>query len=154
MRYGKISVKRHTVSGGSMIIRNCAGGIVFNNDSVLMLRNDKHEWVFPKGVVRVGQKEKDIAVERIKIEAGIDASILAPCGKTNYEFYSITRQKPIHNNVSWFVMNTSEINVTPSSEENFIDGGFFPIDKAMEMVTYSQDRSLLMMAYQRYKELI
>ena len=42
-----------------MIIRNCAGGIVFCGDKVLLLRNDKHEWVFPKGVVRAGQKEKD-----------------------------------------------------------------------------------------------
>jgi 8-oxo-dGTP pyrophosphatase MutT (NUDIX family) len=137
-----------------MIIRNCAGGIVFCGDKVLLLRNDKHEWVFPKGVVRVGQKEKDIALERIKIEAGIDARILAPCGKTHYEFYSITRQKPIHNNVSWFVMSSDSDKVTYNTEADFIDGRFFELEEAMEAVTYSQDKSLLMMAYQRYKELI
>ena len=137
-----------------MIIRNCSGGIVFHNDEVLLLYNDKHEWAFPKGVVRVGQKEKDVALNRIKIEAGVDAQILAPCGKTNYEFYSITRQKPVHNNVSWFVMKTADGVVTPSSEDGFLDGRFFPVDAALEKVTYSQDKSLLMMAYQRYKELI
>lgn len=137
-----------------MIIRNCAGGIVFCNDKVLLLRNDKHEWVFPKGVVRIGQKEKEVAVERIKIEAGVDAVILAPCGKTHYEFYSITRQKPIHNNVSWFVMKSDSEEVTYNKEADFIDGKFFELDNAMDAVTYSQDKSLLMMAYQRYKELI
>ena len=137
-----------------MIIRNCAGGIVFNKDKVLLLLNDKHEWVFPKGVVRPGQKEKDIALRRIKIEAGLDSEILAPCGKTNYEFYSISRQKPIHNNVSWFVMRSEEDKVLPNAEEQFIDGGFFEVSDAMNKVTYSQDKTLLMMAYQRYKELI
>ena len=137
-----------------MIIRNCAGGIVFHNDSVLLLKNDKHEWCFPKGVVRVGQKEKEIALERVKIEAGLDAEILAPCSKTHYEFYSITRQKPIHNNVSWFVMKTDSDNVVYNKEADFIDGRFFSLDDAMNAVTYSQDKSLLMVAYQRYKELI
>ena len=75
-----------------MIVRNCAGGIVFCGDKVLMLLNDKHEWAFPKGVVRAGQKLTDIAVKRIKIEAGVDASIVAPCGKTKYEFFSVTRR--------------------------------------------------------------
>jgi len=137
-----------------MIIRNCAGGIVFHDDKVLLLRNDKHEWVFPKGVVRVGQKEKEIALDRIRIEAGIEAEILAPCGKTNYEFYSITRQKPIHNNVSWFVMKSPSGEVKYNPDESFIDGKFFSMEEAMELVTYSQDKSLLMVAYQRYKELI
>lgn len=136
-----------------MIVRNCAGGIVFFEDSVLLLCNDKHEWAFPKGVVRIGEKERDIAINRIKVEAGIEAAILTPCGKTHYEFYSVTRQKPVHNNISWYVMKASDNKVTANIENGFIDGKFFPLEEAMNQVTYSQDRSLLMMAYQRYKEL-
>lgn len=136
-----------------MIIRNCTGGIVFFEDTVLLLCNDKHEWFFPKGIVRIGQKEREVAVSRIKVEAGVDATILAPCGKTHYEFYSVTRQKPVHNNVSWYVMKAAANEVTPDKESDFIDGNFFSLEEAMEKVTYSQDKSLLMMAYQRYKEL-
>lgn len=136
-----------------MIIRDCTGGIVFHNDEVLMLENDKHEWIFPKGVVRPGQKHTEVAVDRIRIETGIEARILAPCGKTSYEFYSVTRRKPVHNNVSWFVMAalSSEIHVDES--EGFLDARFVKIEQALDMVTYSQDKSLLMVAYQRYKEL-
>lgn len=136
-----------------MIIRNCAGGIVFFEDSVLLISNEKHEWFFPKGAVRIGQKEREVALSRVSIEAGVEASLLAPCGKTNYEFYSVTRQKPIHNNISWFIMKASDNKATPNKDEGFTDGGFFPLEVAMEKVTYSQDKSLLMMAYQRYKEL-
>ncbi|SMC75720.1 ADP-ribose pyrophosphatase YjhB, NUDIX family [Oscillospiraceae bacterium] len=136
-----------------MIVRNCAGGIVFCGDKVLMLLNDKHEWAFPKGVVRAGQKLTDIAIKRIKIEAGVDASIVAPCGKTKYEFFSVTRKKPVHNNVSWFVMRADSEATKASEADGFSDAKFFTMEEALDTITYSQDKSLLMMAYQRYREL-
>ena len=34
-----------------MLYRNCAGGVVFFKDQVLLLKNDKGEWVLPKGYV-------------------------------------------------------------------------------------------------------
>ena len=137
-----------------MIVRNCSGGIVFYEDSVLLLLTDKHEWVFPKGVIRGGEKMTDVAIDRVKIEAGIDASIVAPCGKSHYEFFSVTRQKPVHNNVSWFVMTTTNNNPVADKEEGFEGAYFVSIEKALNQITYSQDKSLLMMAYQRYKEII
>ncbi len=136
-----------------MIVRNCAGGIAFYKDRVFMLKNDKHEWAFPKGVVRDGKTLKDVAVERFKVEAGLDVRILAPCGRTSYEFYSVSRQKPVHNNISWFVMEAGSDDITVDSSEGFIEGRFFTIEEALAEITYSQDRSLLMTAYQRYKEI-
>ena len=135
-----------------MIVRECAGGIVFYKDQVFLICNDKHEWAFPKGVIKDGAKLKELAVERLKVEAGIEARIVAPCGKSSYEFYSVQRQKPVHNNISWFVMTTDSDKVVVDTESGFTDGKFFAIEEALVTVTYSQDRSLLMIAYQRYKE--
>ncbi len=154
----KLNEKNHIFHIGErenhMIVRDCAGGIVFCGDRVLMILNDKHEWSFPKGVVRPGQKMTEIAIKRIKAEAGVDASIIAPCGKTKYEFFSVTRRKPVHNNVSWFVMKAEKDEVNASLSEGFVDARFFTIEEALETITYSQDKSLLMMAYQRYKEIV
>ena len=137
-----------------MLIRNCTGGIVFAGDKVLMIENDKHEWAFPKGVIRVNQKITEVVVRRVKLEADVDAKVLAPCGKTHYEFYSITRRKPVHNNISWFIMKADEdAKPTANKEENILSAKFFDIQVAMDKVTYSQDKSLLLMAYQKYKEL-
>ena len=136
-----------------MLIRNCTGGIVFNGDKVLMIENDKHEWAFPKGVIRVNQKLTEVVVRRVKLETGVDAKVVAPCGKTHYEFYSITRRKPVHNNISWFIMKSDDIKPVANKEENILNAKFFDIQVAMEKVTYSQDKSLLLMAYQKYKEL-
>jgi len=135
-----------------MIVRNCAGGLVFCDDKVLLIRNDKHEWGFPKGVVRTGEKMMDVARTRISVEAGVEACIVAPCGKTSYEFYSISRRKPVHNNVSWFVMKSAVTDCVPNAEEGTLECEYFPIDVALEKITYSQDKTLLMMGYQKYKE--
>lgn len=136
-----------------MLVRECTGGIVFYEDKVLMLENNKHEWVFPKGVVRKNQKMTEVVIERVKTEAGIEAKILAPCGKTHYEYYSVSRMKPVHNNVSWFIMKALSSDLVPDSKQDFVDAKFYEIEDAMKTITYSQDKSLLLMAYQKYKEL-
>ena len=137
-----------------MLERNCAGGIVFYGDSVLLLQNEKAEWCFPKGVIRTVEKPEEVALSRVSVEAGVEAKILFPVGRTNYEFYSITRQRPVRNKIVWYVMRADNDTVKPNPDQNFSDGGFFPVDEALQKVTYSQDRSLLMMAYQRYKEMV
>lgn len=137
-----------------MLMRDCSGGIVFNGDAVLLLCNDKHEWCFPKGAIHSDEKAEEVALERVSSEAGIEGLILCPAGRTNYEFYSISRQRPICNRIVWYVMKALNTNVVPNTTQNFRIGSFYPIQEALELVTYSQDKSLLMLAYQRYKELV
>ena len=91
----------------------------------------------------IGQKQ----VERIT------ATVLAPCGKTNYEYYSITRNKPVHNNISWFVMSAQEGSIVITPETGTVGAKFENVEKALSRITYSQDKALLMMAYQKYREL-
>lgn len=137
-----------------MLVRNCAGGVVFHKDKVLILKNDKHEWVFPKGVIRSNNLPEDVAIERVFYEAGSRARIVSPAGRTNYEFYSISRMRPVCNKITWFIMVSDDEKVHPNEAQSFSEGGFYDIDEAMEMVTYSQDKSLLMLSYEKYKEII
>ena len=139
-----------------MIVRNCSGGIVFTENKVLLVCNDKHEWSFPKGTVKMTNNLSlsEFAKERVKIETNVDAKVIAPCGKTNYEFYSISRRKPVHNNISWFVMSAQSDECKADPESGTINCRFVPIEKALDEITYSQDKSLLMMAYQKYRESI
>ena len=137
-----------------MLVRNCSGGIVFSGDRVLLLQNDKHEWIFPKGVIRSDDFPEEVAVKRVQLEAGVSARIISSAGRTNYEFYSISRQRPVCNKIIWYIMSTDQDTATPNAALEFQDGGFFPVDEALEKVTYSQDKSLLMLSYQKYKELV
>jgi hypothetical protein len=137
-----------------MLVRNCSGGVVFSGDKVLLLQNDKHEWVFPKGVIRTGDFSDEVAVHRVLVEAGVKARIKCPAGRTNYEFYSISRQRPVCNKIEWYIMSADETATTPNEAQNFLDGGFFPVEEALEKVTYSQDKSLLILSYQKYKGMV
>ena len=139
-----------------MIVRNCAGGIVFCGDKVLLVCNDKQEWGFPKGAVKTSSdlSLSEFAKNRVRVETNVDARVIAPCGKTNYEFYSISRRKPVHNNISWFVMETKSEACEAFPDSGTVDCRFVGVSGALDEITYSQDKSLLMMAYQKYRESI
>jgi len=136
-----------------MLFRNCAGGVVFNKDKVLILKNHKDEWVLPKGAIRNGHISVETAKSRVKKEAGVEAEVVSPAGETSYEFYSISRQKPVCNKITWFIMKTNNGSASVNKDEGFKGAGFFPIEEAIEKITYSQDKSLVSLSYKKYKRL-
>lgn len=136
-----------------MLIRDCAGGIVFCADQVLLIQNEKSEWGFPKGVIRDNEAADDVAIWRVKDESDVDARIIALAGKTSYEFFSLTRKRPVANRIKWYLMICDQPIAKPNTEQGFQAASFLPIEEAMNKVTYSQDRSLLMLANQKYREL-
>lgn len=130
--------------------RNCAGGVVFVDNKVFLLRNDKGEWVLPKGVIRDGELASEVALKRVEYEAGVKAKIIAPAGETRYEFFSISRRAPISNKIDWFIMQAEDENYSINKEEGFQDGGFYPTSEAADRITYSQDQALVRLAYEKY----
>lgn len=137
-----------------MLLRNCAGGVVFYNNKVFLLENEKGEWVFPKGVIKNGELQSEVALKRVLEEGGIKAQIISSAGRTNYEFFSVTRQQPVCNRITWYIMIAPDEKYHIGEPEKFKKAGFFTIEEAMEKITYSQDRSLLHISYMKYKELV
>lgn len=133
-----------------MIVRNCAGGVVFCGDKIFLLKNDKGEWGLPKGAIREKRSRRETALLRVKAEAGIDAKILCAAGDTSYEFYSFTRRQPVCNRIHWYVMTADSEQYSVSFEEGFTDGGFFPAQEAIEKVTYTKEKELVCAAYEKY----
>ena len=135
-----------------MLLRDCAGGVVFYNDTVFLLLNEKNEWVLPKGLIKEGEKPEDAAVRRVFEETAINGKIVEQAGRTYYEFYSITRQKPVCNRIAWYIMQTDNDKFEISETEKYSKGGFFDIPTALDMITYSQDKSLVMQSYKKLCE--
>lgn len=135
-----------------MLQRSCAGGIVFHDNAVLLLKNEKAEWVFPKGIVRGSALLQDVALERVKCEAGVNARIITVAGQTNYEFYSHSRQRPVSNHIIWYVCAADDPKTLPNPDVGFVEGGFYEFEQAVNQVTYSQDRQLLELAHVKYKD--
>jgi len=120
-----------------MLVRNCAGGVVFSGEKVFLLKNEKDEWVLPKGIIRSGDYPDEVAIKRVKEETGIDAEIILAAGNTNYEFFSVTRQRPVCNKITWYVMKSLNDNFQVNKEDNFSEGEYFSIEEALEKITYS-----------------
>ena len=137
-----------------MLIRNCAGGVVFNGDKVFLLKNEKDEWVLPKGLIRNGRLPSEVAVDRVKIEAGISAEIIFTAGQTNYEFFSVTRKMPVCNRITWYIVRALDDEFTVSKDEGIKDGGYFTLDEAMNLITYSQDKALVRLSFEKSKDLL
>lgn len=136
-----------------MLFRNCAGGVVFFGDKVLLIQNEKEEWVLPKGIIRSGNLSREVALHRVNEEAGVNARIISTAGETSYEFFSVGRRKPVCNQITWYLMEADSDACVIDKELGFLGGGFYPVDKAIKMITYSQDQTLVRLAFKKFEHL-
>lgn len=134
-----------------MIVRHCAGGVVFYANKVLLVKNDRGEWTLPKGKLHDGGLQYESAVKRVKEETGVDARVLEVAGDTMYEFFSRSRQREVCNAVTWYVMETDSTDYILKDE--FADGGFYKTKEALDLLTHSKEKSLVEISYKKYKEI-
>ncbi|MPM54967.1 Diadenosine hexaphosphate hydrolase [bioreactor metagenome] len=134
-----------------MIVRRCAGGVVFYANKVLIVKNDRGEWTLPKGKINEDEFQHESAVLRVKEEAGVDATVIETAGDTMYEFFSRSRQKEICNAVMWYIMETETTEYILN--DDLIDGGFYKVKEALDMLTHSKEKSLVDISYKKYKDL-
>ena len=133
-------------------IRSCAGGVVFCDEQVFLLMSDRGEWVMPKGVIRNRNHSNDVALWRVEDEAGIHARIIGIAGNTRYDFFSESRGKDVSNRIQWFAMIADDDSYHISFDQGFLNGGYYPVQKAREMLSHECDREILDTAYQIYTE--
>lgn len=135
-----------------MILRRCAGGVVFYANKVLLVRNDRNEWTLPKG--KIGDKDlpNKIAPAKVKKETGINAKVLDMAGDTVYEFYSRSRQQEVCNAIVWYIMESEDTNCN-ANEDEVVEAGFFRVKDALEMLTHNKEKSLVDISYRKYKNL-
>jgi len=133
-------------------IRSCAGGIVFCENEVFLLMSDRGEWVMPKGVIRSENRSNDVALWRVEDEAGIHAEIIGIAGNTRYDFFSETRGREISNRIQWFAMRAPDKSFHIAFEQGFLNGNYYPIDRARALLTYPEDKKILDQAYQIYQQ--
>ena len=112
-----------------MIVRYCAGGVVFYANKVLLVKNDRGEWTLPKGKIHQDELKHSSAVSRVKDETGVEASILETAGNTMYQFFSRSRQQEVCNAITWYIMQTDSNNYVLKDE--FTDGGFYKVKEAI-----------------------
>ena len=118
-----------------------AGGIVFNGDKVLVLKNLKGVWVFPKGHVELGESHEQAALREVLEESGLHALIVGKAGMSTFHFYSYI-DKAVHRKiVYWFEMETTDTEITVNRELRM--GMFFQMAEAVHMLSFPNDATNL-----------
>ncbi|MGL4912771.1 MAG: NUDIX hydrolase [Romboutsia sp.] len=133
-----------------MIVRRCAGGVVFYANKVLIVKNDRGEWTLPKGKINEDELQHESAVLRVKEETGVETSIIEAAGDTMYEFFSRSRQQEVCNAVMWYIMETENTEYILKNE--LTDGGFYKVKEALDMLSHSKEKSLVDISYKKYKD--
>lgn len=136
-----------------MLVRNCAGGVVFNGDKILLVKGANGEWLLPKGVVRSGDMSNEVVLRKICNEVGIASEIVFTSGQTNYEISSVSRVKPICNRITWYILKSNNVELNNSSVSEDANNRFFDLEEAMNLVSSSQDRAILSLSFKQFKQL-
>ncbi|WP_226659391.1 NUDIX hydrolase [Pseudalkalibacillus hwajinpoensis] len=108
-----------------------AATIILNEEKeILLIKGPRRGWEFPGGQVEEGESLPDAAIREAKEESGADIEIVKFCG--------------VFQNVKASISNTLFLakyiggELTTSSES--LEVGFFPIEKALEMVKWKNFR--------------
>ncbi|TES46372.1 NUDIX hydrolase [Shouchella lehensis] len=101
--------------------------IVLNKkQELLLIKGPKRGWEFPGGQVEEGESLVDAAVRETKEETGLDVEISKFCGIFQNTTDSICNTLYLANVIG------GKLTTTPEA----LEVGFFPIEDALNMVTY------------------
>jgi ADP-ribose pyrophosphatase YjhB (NUDIX family) len=117
-----MTVPKHIVSAATVVLND--------KNEILLIKGPRRGWEMPGGQVEEGESLKDAAIRETKEESGIDIEITRFCG--------------VFQNVNRSICNTlflgkaigGECTTSPES----LEVGFFPIEQALEMVTWKNFR--------------
>jgi len=127
------------------------GGVVFNNNKVLLIKNKKSEhWSFPKGHMEAGETKIMTAQREIFEETNIKVFIKNNISCT-IQYFPTTN---VLKRVTYFLAFYQNGEIKPQEEE-ISDIGWFDIDDAMRQITYKAEEKVLKKIYgkmKRYKE--
>lgn len=108
-----------------------AAAIVLNKEGeLLLIKGPDRGWEMPGGVVEEGESLEEAAVRETKEESGIEIEVTRFCG--------------VFQNVSAGICNTlflaRPIGGEPTTCPESLEVGFYPIETALEMVTWGNFR--------------
>ncbi|MDP5275665.1 NUDIX hydrolase [Chengkuizengella axinellae] len=113
---------KHIISAATIVINE--------HKEILLIKGPRRGWEMPGGQVEEGESLEDAAIRETKEESGIDIEVTKFCG--------------IFQNVNGSICNTlflaKPIGGEPTTSSESIEVGFFPIEKALEMVTWKNFR--------------
>ena len=130
-----------------MIKQICAGGVILNNDKVLVINQDNISWCLPKGAIEKNESLIDCAKREIYEETGITKlTLIKELG--HYERNRIGRDginddKSVLKEIHFFLFKTNEIKIKPIDKRH-PEGKWIEKDKVVELLTHPKDKEFFL----------
>tara|TARA_B100000941_G_scaffold128714_1_gene90904 strand:+ start:1424 stop:1849 length:426 start_codon:yes stop_codon:yes gene_type:complete len=127
-----------------------AGGIVLDNNKILLVKNRKNEyvdnpksfWGFPKGHLQDGEAPKDAAKREVLEETGFIVELMdkKPLVESRYEIF-VNKEK-VKKTVWFFKMNI--VKAFDNEPDNEIEEvALVDYETALDLLTHEEDKKIL-----------
>ena len=107
---------------------------------VLTGRTSDGIWVFPKGTPDRGESIEETALREVREETGLDVSIVAPIGVTDY-WFAVPGER-VHKFVHFFLMEPTGGD-TSAHDHEYDEVRWVPADEARRLLSFDTYREIL-----------
>jgi 8-oxo-dGTP pyrophosphatase MutT (NUDIX family) len=140
------SLKRQTSSGGVIFRRRGGSAEV----ALVSVKSGK-VWCLPKGLIDKGETPDVTAVREVREESGLTGRIVGELGDITYWYYIKGENVKCRKTVHFFLLEY----VSGDTEQHDFevdDSQWFPIEMALDKISFKGDRSVLERARTRLRE--
>ncbi len=142
------SLKRLTSSGG-VIYRKSGPEIEV---ALVSVRGGKF-WCLPKGLVDKGETPEATALREVREESGLTGKILDKLGDITYWYYIQDENIKCRKTVHFYLMEYVSGN-TDQHDFEVDEAEWFPLETALQKISFRGDRQILQMADERLRALM
>lgn len=126
-------VERREKSCGAVVFKKINGKL-----HVLLIHHNLGHWGIPKGHVEGNETEIETAKREVLEETGIETEVIP----SFREIITYSPKKNVLKDVIFFIGKSLNDNLTPQLEE-VQEVGFIPTDRALELITYVEEKEVL-----------
>lgn len=128
-----------------------AGGVIINNDSVLLIRGRSSTVVgFPKGKIEKGESREEAAIREVREETGYEARIVGHLDSSQYQFTD-PKGTVVDKIVHYFLMELTDSTAHPQQLQKGEDFEvqWVPLSEALLHITFAESRHIYKLALGR-----
>lgn len=130
-------IKRRISSGG-VIYRNLKDDV----EVVIVAVRGSRAWCLPKGIIDVGEDPPATALREVREETGLTGEILDQLGQISYWYFIKGEMIRVHKTVHFFLLKFIE-GSTDDHDHEVDEARWFPIDDAIEQLTYKSEKQIM-----------